>query len=105
MSGSSGSDEQFGGYAIYHQPGVVRAGERLPDWGRAPIKKAASMIPAGVKGRGFLERTSTPLRRRYIGNARVFTDDEIARIAARPGTASPWDVTTGLRPGGTRRPR
>src|SRR5690242_10819921 len=89
-----GSDELFGGYAIYHQPGVVRAGERLPDWGRAPIKKAASMIPAGVKGRGFLERTSTPLRHRYIGNARVFTEGEVARIAARPGTASPWDVTS-----------
>ena len=88
-----GSDELFGGYAIYHQPGVVRVGERLPDWGRAPIKKAASMIPAGVKGRGFLERTSTPLRHRYIGNARVFTEGEVARIAARPGTASPWDVT------------
>jgi asparagine synthase (glutamine-hydrolysing) len=87
-----GSDELFGGYAIYHQPGVVRAGERLPEWGRAPIKKAASMIPAGVKGRGFLERTSTPLRRRYIGNARVFTDDEISRIT-RPGAATPWDVT------------
>jgi len=88
-----GSDELFGGYAIYHQPGVVRAGERLPDWGRAPIKKVASMIPAGRKGRGFLERTSTPLRQRYIGNARVFADDEVARIAAVPGTASPWDVT------------
>src|SRR5262247_887813 len=32
-------------------------------------------------------------RRRYIGNARVFTDDEVARIAAQPGAASPWDVT------------
>jgi asparagine synthase (glutamine-hydrolysing) len=87
-----GSDELFGGYAIYHQPGVVRAGEKLPDWGRAPLKKAAGMIPAGVKGRGFLERTSTPLRRRYIGNARVFTDGEIDKIT-RPGPASPWDVT------------
>jgi asparagine synthase (glutamine-hydrolysing) len=87
-----GSDELFGGYAIYHQPGVVRAGERLPEWGRAPIKMAASMIPAGVKGRGFLERTSTPLRRRYIGNARVFTDGEIDRIT-RPGPATAWDVT------------
>jgi asparagine synthase (glutamine-hydrolysing) len=88
-----GSDELFGGYAIYHQPGVVRAGERLPDWGRAPIKKAAAMIPSGVKGRGFLERTSTPLRHRYIGNARVFSEAEVARIAVRPGKASPWDVT------------
>ncbi len=88
-----GSDELFGGYAIYHQPGMVRAGERLPDWGRAPIKKAAAMIPAGVKGRGFLERTSTPLRHRYIGNARVFADEDVARIAVRPAVASPWDVT------------
>jgi asparagine synthase (glutamine-hydrolysing) len=88
-----GSDELFGGYAIYHQPGVVRAGERLPGWGRAPIKKAAGMIPSGVKGRGFLERTSTPLRDRYIGNARVFSETEVARIAVRPGDASPWEVT------------
>jgi asparagine synthase (glutamine-hydrolysing) len=87
-----GSDELFGGYAIYHQPGLVRAGERLPEWGRAPIKKAASMIPAGVKGKGFLERTAIPLRRRYIGNARVFTDQEISKIT-RAGAATPWDVT------------
>jgi asparagine synthase (glutamine-hydrolysing) len=87
-----GSDELFGGYAIYHQPGVVRAGERLPEWGRVPLKMAASIIPSGVRGRGFLERTSTPLRRRYIGNARVFTDAEIDKVT-RPGTAAPWDVT------------
>ena len=29
-----GSDELFGGYAIYHQPGVVRAGEHLPGGAR-----------------------------------------------------------------------
>jgi asparagine synthase (glutamine-hydrolysing) len=87
-----GSDELFGGYAIYHQPGVVRAGERLPDWGRAPIRKAAALIPAGVKGKGFLERTSTPLRDRYIGNAHVFTGDQIDRVAG-PGPAGPLDVT------------
>jgi asparagine synthase (glutamine-hydrolysing) len=87
-----GSDELFGGYAIYHQPGVVRAGERLPEWGRAPIRRAAAMIPAGVKGRGFLERTSTPLRHRYIGNAHVFTDGQIGQIAG-PGAAGPLEVT------------
>ena len=87
-----GSDELFGGYAIYHQPGVVRAGERLPDWGRIPLKRAASLIPTGVKGKGLLERTSTPLRRRYIGNAHVFVDDQIDLIT-RPGTAGPYDVT------------
>jgi asparagine synthase (glutamine-hydrolysing) len=87
-----GSDELFGGYAIYHQPGMVRAGERLPGWGRAPLRAAASLLPAGVKGKGLLERTSTPLRRRYIGNAHVFTDSQVGRIA-RAGTAGPYDVT------------
>jgi len=87
-----GSDELFGGYAIYHQPGMVRAGARLPDWGRAPLKAAASLLPAGVKGKGLLERTSTPLRRRYIGNAHVFTDSQVGQIT-RAGTAGPYDVT------------
>jgi asparagine synthase (glutamine-hydrolysing) len=90
-----GSDELFGGYAIYHQPGVVRAGEHLPGWGRAPIKAAAALIPTGVKGKGLLERTSIPLRHRYIGNAHVFADDQIEAItgAAASGAASPYDVT------------
>ena len=90
-----GSDELFGGYLIYHQPRVVRGGEKLPDWGRSSLKRAASLIPAGVKGKGLLERTSTPLRRRFIGNAHVFMDDQLDRIAGSGarGTASPYDVT------------
>jgi asparagine synthase (glutamine-hydrolysing) len=92
-----GADELFGGYAIYRQPGLVRAGERLPDWGRFPLKRAAALIPAGVKGKGFLERTSTPLRRRYIGNAHVFIDSQVDVIAG-PGVptgpaASAYAVT------------
>ncbi len=87
-----GADELFGGYAIYHQPGMVRAGERLPDWGRIPLRRAASLIPAGIKGKGLLERTSTPLRDRYIGNAHVYTGDQIEHIT-RPGPGSPLDVT------------
>ena len=83
-----GSDELFGGYAIYHQPGVVRAGERLPELARMPLKRAASMIPAGVKGKGFLERTSTPLRERYIGNAHVFAGPQMDLVARPPATAA-----------------
>ncbi|HUK69229.1 MAG TPA: asparagine synthase (glutamine-hydrolyzing) [Streptosporangiaceae bacterium] len=90
-----GSDELFGGYLIYHQPGVVRAGEKLPGWGRSSLQRAAALIPAGVKGKGLLERTSTPLRRRFIGNAHVFTGDQIDLIAGSgaDGNASPYDVT------------
>ena len=43
-----GSDELFGGYAIYHQPGVVRAGGHLPGWGRVPLQRAAALVPATV---------------------------------------------------------
>jgi asparagine synthase (glutamine-hydrolysing) len=87
-----GSDELFGGYAIYHQPGVVRAGEHLPDWGRAPLQRAAALLPAGVKGKGLLERTSIPLRDRYIGNAHVFTGEQIDLITGEGG-GGPFEVT------------
>jgi asparagine synthase (glutamine-hydrolysing) len=85
-----GSDELFGGYSIYHQPGVVRAGEYLPVWSRVPLQRVAALIPPGVKGKGLLERFSTPLRRRYIGNPRH--GDLIAR-AGRPGLSRAYDVT------------
>jgi asparagine synthase (glutamine-hydrolysing) len=87
-----GSDELFGGYAIYHQPGVVRAGEHLPDWGRVPLQRAAALLPAGVKGKGLLERTSIPLRDRYIGNAHVFTSEQIDLITGEGG-GGPFEVT------------
>ncbi len=85
-----GSDELFGGYAIYCQQGVVRAGEHLPGWSRAPLQRAAALIPPGVKGKGLLERTSTPLRRRYIGNP-ARGDLVAGPGSSRPG--SPYDVT------------
>ena len=88
-----GSDELFGGYAIYHQPGVVRAGEHLPDWGRVPLQRAAALLPAGVKGKGLLERTSIPLRDRYIGNAHVFTGEQIDLITGEGGGGPPFEVT------------
>jgi asparagine synthase (glutamine-hydrolysing) len=85
-----GSDELFGGYTIYHQPGVVRAGEHLPGWSRVPLQRAAALIPSGVKGKGLLERMSTPLRRRYIGNPR---HGDLITGPGRPGPAQAYDVT------------
>ena len=87
-----GADELFGGYGVYYQPGVVRAGRALPDWGRAAVGRAAAGLPAGRRGKGLLNRTSTPLPRRYIGNAYVFHADE-ARMLVRGGTGSEFDVT------------
>jgi asparagine synthase (glutamine-hydrolysing) len=87
-----GADELFGGYGVYHQPGLVRAGQALPGWGRATIGRVAAELPAGKKGKGFLSRTSTPLPRRYIGNAYVFGTDE-ARMLVPGAQGSEFDVT------------
>src|SRR5579859_932899 len=76
-----GADELFGGYGVYYQPGVVRAGKALPGWGRGAINRVAAELPAGRRGKGLLSRTSTPLPRRYIGNAYVFSGDEARMIA------------------------
>jgi asparagine synthase (glutamine-hydrolysing) len=87
-----GADELFGGYGVYYQPGVVRAGKSLPGWSRSTISRVAAELPAGAKGKGFLNRTSTPLQRRYIGNAYVFRTDE-AGMLVRGGQGSEFDVT------------
>ena len=81
-----GSDELFAGYPGYHQPGLVRACQRLPAWGRAPLRRAAALVPPGVRGRGFLERASIPLRQRYVPNALVFADGQADAVAG-PGLA------------------
>ena len=87
-----GADELFGGYGVYYQPGVVRAGRALPGWGRSTIGRVASELPAGARGKGFLNRTSTPLPRRYIGNAYVYHGDEASQLV-RKAHGSEFDVT------------
>ena len=87
-----GADELFGGYGVYHQPGVVRAGKALPGWGRSTIGRVASELPTGARGKGFLNRTSTPLRRRYIGNAYVYHGDDASQLV-RKAHGSEFDVT------------
>src|SRR5215469_1193256 len=87
-----GADELFGGYGVYYQPGVVRAGKALPAWGREAIGRVASELRPGARGKGLLNRTSIPLQRRYIGNAYVFGTGE-ARMLVRGGTGSEFDVT------------
>ena len=55
-----GADELFGGYGVYHQPGVVRAATKLGP-GRSLAQAMADRIPSGQKGEGLLERIATPV--------------------------------------------
>jgi asparagine synthase (glutamine-hydrolysing) len=89
-----GADEIFGGYKIYYQRLAVRAGKIMPGFARSLVGRAAAAMPAGSKLGGLLDRTVTPLRRRYIGNAYIYrARDARALLAYDARGASEFDVT------------
>ena len=75
-----GSDEFFGGYRIYRDGLKTRRISELPGSMRSALRGIASVLPDAVKGKGFLERAATPLDKRYIGNAFIFTEAEKAKF-------------------------
>ncbi len=78
-----GADEFFGGYTIYREPLSLATINGLPDPVQRGLRKVASVIPQGVKGKSFLERGTTPLEERYYGNARMFTEAEKRELLRR----------------------
>lgn len=75
-----GADELFGGYRIYREPGALKAFDWLPLPLKRSLHRMASLLPDGFTGRNYLLRASTPLEERFIGNAKVFTEDMKAEI-------------------------
>lgn len=75
-----GADELFGGYTIYREPKALKFFEYLPDKLLQAINRLATVLPEGMRGKSFLERGTTPLRERYIGNAKIFEEAEKAKI-------------------------
>jgi asparagine synthase (glutamine-hydrolysing) len=71
-----GADELFGGYNIYREPQSLGMFNKIPDAGKALLKSLANALPEGVKGKSFIERGVTPLEDRYIGNAKMFSEEE-----------------------------
>jgi asparagine synthase (glutamine-hydrolysing) len=70
----------------------------LPGFARSLVGRAAAAMPAGSKLGGLLDRTVTPLRRRYIGNAYIYRAREAERLLAGASsrgtrTVSEFDVT------------
>ncbi|MGN1402356.1 MAG: asparagine synthase (glutamine-hydrolyzing) [Bacillus sp. (in: firmicutes)] len=90
-----GSDELFGGYNIYREPQSLKAFESIPDFGKKMLAKVAAIIPEGVKGKSFIERGTTPLRDRYIGNAKMFEETEKAQILKNSSTMMTYRDITG----------
>jgi asparagine synthase (glutamine-hydrolysing) len=79
-----GADELFGGYRIYYQRLAVRAGKIMPRWTRGLIGQAAAAMPAGSRLGGLLDRTVTPLQRRYIGNGYIYRARQAQQVLAAP---------------------
>lgn len=71
-----GSDELFGGYTIYHEPLSLKGFDIMPDVIKREIKRFAERLPEGVRGRSFLIRGCTDIESRYVGNAKIFTNEE-----------------------------
>ncbi|WP_204498312.1 asparagine synthase (glutamine-hydrolyzing) [Aquibacillus albus] len=71
-----GSDELFGGYNIYREPESLKLFQSIPTPAKELLSRIATVLPEGVKGKSFIERGTTPLKDRYIGNAKMFTDEE-----------------------------
>jgi len=71
-----GADELFCGYAIYHEPLSLAPLEWLPPRVARAAHGWAERLPAGVLGRGYLDRATTPLPERFLGNARIFSENE-----------------------------
>ncbi|MDP4086767.1 MAG: asparagine synthase (glutamine-hydrolyzing) [Bacillota bacterium] len=71
-----GADELFGGYNIYREPQSLEVFNKIPRMGKVLLKGIAGMMPDGTKGKSFIERGVTPMEERYIGNAKMFTEEE-----------------------------
>lgn len=71
-----GADELFGGYNIYREPQSLEVFNKIPNAGKTLLKTIAKMMPEGMRGKSFIERGVTPLEERYIGNAKMFSEEE-----------------------------
>ena len=69
-----GADELFAGYPIYQEPRALRHLQRLPDSVRNRVGVLADQLPERLRGRSYLQRGTSPLERRFLGNSPVFSE-------------------------------
>ena len=69
-----GADELFAGYTIYNEPNSLKMFQNMPSGLLKALHTLSRVLPKGVKGQSFLERGTTPLEKRYVGNANIFNE-------------------------------
>lgn len=89
-----GADEMFGGYTIYNEPNSLKTLTNLPNGLKKGLNHLAKMMPEGMRGKSFLERGTTPMEERYVGNAKIFEEAEKQKLLKNYLTGHPYqDVT------------
>lgn len=88
-----GADEFFGGYNIYREPFDLKKITDMPKPLRHFAGSVAKKMPK-MKGRNYLIRGSMDLEERFIGNAKIFTQEEREDILKNPtGNFPPASLT------------
>src|SRR5699024_4958895 len=71
-----GADEIFAGYNIYREPTSLKLFQSIPKMFYPLLQGAAKIMPEQMSGKSYLLRGTTPLQERYIGNAKLFEEQE-----------------------------
>lgn len=89
-----GSDELLTGYRIYREPESLKVFDSIPKQAYPLLRTLSRLIPEGVKGRSFIERGTTALEERYVGNAKIFDEAEKKQLLKQYNDASPYTAVT-----------
>jgi asparagine synthase (glutamine-hydrolysing) len=79
-----GADEFFGGYNIYKEPMDLAIMHALPKFVRKGLAAIVKALPFSFKGKNYLIRASMDLEERFIGNAKMFSEEEREVILKNP---------------------
>ncbi len=74
-----GADELFGGYNIYNEYNSIKPILNMPSMAKKGINNISKCMPK-IKGKSYLYRATTPLSERYIGNAKIFDNNEVQKL-------------------------
>ncbi|MCM3389325.1 asparagine synthase (glutamine-hydrolyzing) [Lysinibacillus fusiformis] len=90
-----GADELFGGYAEYDETPSMRKYKKIPSYIRKPIAQVAKQMPE-VRGKHFLMKGGLPVEETFIGQARIFEENEASQILKREYQNAPTvkDIVT-----------
>ncbi|MCL1935654.1 MAG: asparagine synthase (glutamine-hydrolyzing) [Defluviitaleaceae bacterium] len=89
-----GADEFFGGYNIYKEPLALRKIQIVPKTILVLIAKIFKKIPLHFKGKNYIIRASQSLNERFLGNAKIFTEEERNKILKTRGKIKISDITS-----------